>query len=181
MCPSPRKEESLRHLSLPAVDGNAPRLNSHLILSPSITTTSIPAGDFPSLFDCGTQLPIYSEAQATHHNLRCSVTSSFSFPSPRYFEIHFDCVYLHTFDKMPISHRHLHQHRRRDILDDIDDIVHGKNPFDDGTNDDDNNGDGGSDKSSDNKGSDNKGSDNKGICYIGQHGKRVIYSNTVIY
>jgi hypothetical protein len=74
---------------------------------------------------------------------------------------------------MPISHRHLHQHRRRDILDDIDDIVHGKNPFDDGSNDDDNDdkkGHGGSDKDS----------DSKGIWRIGLDGKRVICSHTCI-
>ncbi|EHK43424.1 hypothetical protein TRIATDRAFT_294460 [Trichoderma atroviride IMI 206040] len=57
---------------------------------------------------------------------------------------------------MPISHRHLHQHRRRDILDDIDDIVHGKNPFDDGDNDDDN-GDGKKEHENGDKNSDSKG------------------------
>lgn len=62
---------------------------------------------------------------------------------------------------MPISHRHLHQHRRRDILDDIDDIVHGKNPFDDGNNDDDN----GDEKKG--HGDEDKNSDAKGICCIG--------------
>lgn len=78
---------------------------------------------------------------------------------------------------MPISHRHLHQHRRRDILDDIDDIVHGKNPFDDSSDDDtkDTKGNGGSDKNSD------KSSDNKGICCFVLDGKRVIYSYAFTY
>lgn len=69
---------------------------------------------------------------------------------------------------MPISHRHLHQHRRRDILDDIDDIVHGKNPFDDGNNDDDN----GVEKKGNGNG--DKNSDTKGICCISLDGNRVI-------
>lgn len=70
---------------------------------------------------------------------------------------------------MPVSHRHLHLHHRRDILGDIDEIVHGKNPFDDGNNDDDND-----EKKGHGDGDEN--SDSKGICCISLDDKRVICS-----